>query len=224
MRWRPWRKERWFAQRGEDRRLAGLFAGRRRGFYIDVGAWDPTRDSVTKHFYDRGWRGVNVEPHPTYHALLAAERPRDVNLGVALGAERGERSLTLVGASGLATFESAFAESADRWVAANRPAPAQISQIVVEVVTLADVCRQHVPPGTPIDFLKIDVEGWEEQVLRGGDWDAYRPEILVVEAVVPLTDLPAWDSWDGFVRARGYTFLEFDGLNRWYRRSDAARR
>jgi FkbM family methyltransferase len=173
---------------------------------------------VTKHFYDRGWRGVNVEPHPARHALLVAQRRRDVNLRVALGAERGERSLTLVGATGLATFEPAFAENAERWVTANRPAPAAVSRILVEVVTLADVCRAHVPPATAIDFLKIDVEGWEEQVLRGGDWDAYRPEILVIEAVAPLSDIPAWASWDGFVRAQRYAFIEFDGLNRWYRR------
>jgi hypothetical protein len=54
----------WYAQHGEDRSLAGLLGRRRRGFYIDVGAWDPVQDSVTKHFYDRGWRGINVEPHP----------------------------------------------------------------------------------------------------------------------------------------------------------------
>jgi FkbM family methyltransferase len=219
MPWPPWRKQRWFAQHGEDRRLAALFAGRRRGFYIDVGAWDPTKDSVTKHFYDRGWCGVNVEPHPAFHAQLVALRPRDVNLRVALGAERGERMLTLVGASGLATFEPALAENAEHWIAANRPAPAEISQTKVEVLTLADVCRAHVPAATAIDFLKIDVEGWEEQVLRGGDWAAYRPEILVIEAVAPLSDVPAWEAWDGFVRAQDYGFIEFDGLNRWYRRT-----
>jgi len=108
MPWPPWRKERWFAQHGEDRRLAELLAGRRRGFYVDVGAWNPTQDSVTKHFYDRGWRGINVEPHPALHALLVAQRPRDVNLRLALGAEPGERTLTLVGATGLATFEPAL--------------------------------------------------------------------------------------------------------------------
>ena len=86
------------------------------------------------------------------------------------------------------------------------------------VTTLADVCRSHVPAGTAIDFLKIDVEGWEEHVLRGGDWQTYRPQILVVEAVAPLSDVPAWETWDGFVCAQGYAFITFDGLNRWYRR------
>lgn len=219
MRWPPWKKERWFAQHGEDRKLAALLAGRRRGFYVDVGAWEPVQDSVTKHFYDRGWHGINVEPHPACHAMLVAARPRDVNLCVALGERCEERTLWLTGTTGLGTFEPELAGVAERWIATNRPEPAIASQIAVEVSTLADVCRAHVPPGTAIDFLKIDVEGWEERVLRGGDWDAYRPEILVIEAVVPLSDVPAWEPWDGFVRANGYDLIDFDGLNRWYRRA-----
>jgi FkbM family methyltransferase len=218
MRWPPWRAERWYAQHGEDRRLAELLAQTRRGFYIDVGAWEPVQDSVTKHFYDRGWRGINVEPNPAYHAMLVQSRPRDVNLCIALGDVQEQRTLTLVGSTGLSTFEAEFVEPAERWIAANRPEPAKISQISVTVTTLADVCREYVPAGTTIDFLKIDVEGWEEQVLRGGDWQTYRPQILVIEAVAPLSDVPAWETWDGFVCAQGYAFIAFDGLNRWYRR------
>ncbi len=206
----------WYGQHGEDRRLAELLAHRRRGFYIDVGAWDPVQDSVTKHFYDRGWHGINVEPHPGFAELLARARPRDVTLPVALADVPGEQTLTLVGHTGLSSFEDAFASHAEAWVKENRERPAAIERVTVPVLTLAEICRRHVPPGTQIDFLKIDVEGWEDRVLRGGDWDAYRPRILLIEAVEPLTEVPAWEAWDGFVRERGYAFLEFDGLNRWY--------
>jgi FkbM family methyltransferase len=214
------RKQRWFAQHGEDRRLASLLRSKRRGFYIDVGAWDPVKDSVTKYFYERGWRGVNIEPHPVVYDRLAAARPRDVNLRVALGSEHGERVLTLIGLSGLATFDATFAKSAERWMAAERPVPAEVSHIPVPVLTLADVCRAHVPASTEIDFLKIDVEGSEGDVLRGGDWERYRPKILVIEAVEPLSDIPSWDTWDGFVLEQSYECIDFDGLNRWYRRID----
>jgi FkbM family methyltransferase len=213
-----WRRERWFAQHGEDRRLAKLLAGRRRGFYVDVGAWDPHQDSVTKYFYERNWRGVNVEPHPVLYQRLVAARPKDVNLPVALGATNEERLLTLVGNSGLTTFDQHFAGNAERWLAENGRGQPEVAQIRVQVTTLAEVCRRYVPAGTSIDFLKIDVEGAEGDVLRGGDWANYRPEILVVEAVQPLTSIPAWDDWDDFVRSCGYAFIEFDGLNRWYRR------
>jgi FkbM family methyltransferase len=217
----PFRRESpWYAQRGEDRRLATLLGKRRRGFYIDVGAWDPVTDSVTKHFYDRGWRGINIEPHPVFHARLAAARRRDINLPVALGDVPGTERIILVGETGLSTFEAPFAGYAEEWVKENRHSPATVDERPVEVTTLAAICRAHVPPRTEIDFLKIDVEGWEERVLRGGDWDAFRPRILVVEAVEPLRDTPNWESWDPFVRDQRYEFIEFDGLNRWYRRSD----
>jgi len=219
--WPPWKRPRWYGQRGEDRRLAQLLAGRRRGFYVDVGAWDPVQDSTTKHFYDRGWRGINVEPHPRFAERLRATRPRDVTLQVALADAPGEKTLTLVGDSGLATFDPSLARRAADWMRSNRPHPPLVEQIVVPVSTLAEVCAAHVPPGVEIDFLKVDVEGWEGAVLRGGDWQRFRPLVLLIEAVVPLGDEPAWQDWDGFVRDRGYAFLEFDGLNRWYRRADA---
>jgi FkbM family methyltransferase len=217
--WPLRRRKIWYAQRGEDRRLAELLRHRRRGFYIDVGAWHPERDSTTKHFYDRGWRGINVEPHPAFFALLERERPRDVNLCVALGDRAGDELFTLVGETGLSTFEKPFAAGAERWVAENRDRPAVVTTISVAVTTLASVCRRYVPPDTEIDFLKVDVEGWEERVLRGADWAAYRPHILVIEAVEPLGNVAAWGPWDAYVRDQGYDFIEFDSLNRWYRRA-----
>ena len=59
-------------------------SGVRHGFYIDVGAGDPDRDSVTRAFYERGWHGINVDPDPGCFAALTERRERDVNLPVAL--------------------------------------------------------------------------------------------------------------------------------------------
>jgi hypothetical protein len=67
-----------------------------------------------------------------------------------------------------------------------------------------------------IDFLKIDVEGLEGKVIEAGDWRSYRPTIVVVEAIDPRGAL-TWEAWEPMLLAHGYTFLEFDGLNRWYR-------
>lgn len=69
-----------YAQNFEDVMLHRAFRNVERGFYVDVGAFDPTHDSVTKAFYDRGWNGINIEPIPEYHARFTAERPRDINL------------------------------------------------------------------------------------------------------------------------------------------------
>ena len=65
-----------YAQNFEDVMLERAFANVEAGFWIDVGAWDPDVDSVTRHFSDRGWRGVNCEPNPHYFNLYRDRRPR----------------------------------------------------------------------------------------------------------------------------------------------------
>lgn len=79
-----------YAQLLEDVILYCALKDVEKGFYIDVGANDPTNDSVTKFFYDRGWHGINIEPLPDRCALLAEKRPRDINLCVGLGSEHGK--------------------------------------------------------------------------------------------------------------------------------------
>jgi hypothetical protein len=76
------------------------------------------------------------------------------------------------------------------------------------------VCEEHVTG--PIDFLKIDVEGFEEEVIAGANWQRFRPTVVVVEATHPQTNRLTHGSWDPLLREAGYTFELFDGLNRFY--------
>jgi hypothetical protein len=82
------------------------------------------------------------------------------------------------------------------------------------VTTLAKLCERH-DLGS-IDFLKIDVEGAEGDVLFGGDWKRFRPKVIVIEAVTPMALEPAWQDWEPFLIAQGYRFVLFDTLNRFY--------
>src|SRR5690348_4811918 len=108
-----------YAQNGEDVLLERLFGGQADGFYVDVGANDPTELSLTRHFYDRGWRGVNVEPVPDAYARLCAERPRDVNLQVGLSDRAGAMTFYEVAdQTVLSTFSS---EQAALYRADGRP-------------------------------------------------------------------------------------------------------
>ena len=74
-----------YAQNREDILLWRALRDLRKGFYIDVGAEDPTQDSVTRAFYERGWQGINVEPVQGHFDKLCTERPRDLTLQVAIG-------------------------------------------------------------------------------------------------------------------------------------------
>ena len=100
-----------YAQNREDVLLERVFADVENGFYIDVGAADPVLQSVTKHFYDRGWRGINVEPLPACFHRLQVTRPRDINLNMGLSACRGEMTFyELPSCPGWSTFSSSRAQ------------------------------------------------------------------------------------------------------------------
>jgi FkbM family methyltransferase len=198
-----------FAQNGEDVVLARAFGERTDGFYIDVGAWAPDEGSVTKHFYDRGWRGVNVEPSREAFARLHAERPRDVNLNVCLSDRAG-------GATFYEGVESERSTLSPKVVA--HAANLRFAARATTVRTLADVCAEHAP--AHIDFLKIDVEGHEAEVIAGADWDRWRPVVLLVEATEPGTAVPSHARWEHRLLAADYEFALFDGLNRFYVRGE----
>ena len=99
-----------YAQNFEDVILERAFKGQATGFYIDVGAWEPAVDSVTKHFYDNGWRGINIEPLLVYHTKLEQQRIGDINLNIALLDKPGTAPLYTVPGTGLSTFDSNYAD------------------------------------------------------------------------------------------------------------------
>jgi FkbM family methyltransferase len=139
------------AQNQEDIMLWRALRQVEDGFYIDVGAADPAVDSVTRVFYEHGWRGINLEPNLAYFAALREARPRDVNLPFGAGRAAGTRTFHVVEGTGLSTFDAEIA-------ARHRAGGWTVTAQTVETVTLADICRRHRPQG-PIHFLKIDVEG-----------------------------------------------------------------
>lgn len=197
-----------YAQNHEDVVLARGFPAPS-GFYIDVGAGSPEIHSVTKHFYDRGWHGVNVEPLPRWHRELEKARPRDINLAFGLAAAPGELEFFDVSAD--AAEESTFsAEVADRL----RERGFQLKVTTVAVTTLAAVCDEHAEGA--IDFLKIDVEGLELEVLRGGDWTRFRPAVVVVESTEPGSGKLAETGVLEFMTDMRYLPVLFDGLNTFY--------
>ena len=216
-----------YAQNYEDVILERCFKGTENGFYVDVGAWDPLEHSVTHHFYERGWHGINVEPNPEYFERLVRARPRDVNLQLALG-ERDQDSETfsILKGSGVSTLRQLPADYIENL--RTRGFPLESAQ--VPLASLATVCREHVPAGTEIDFMKIDVEGWETQVLRGHDWERWRPKVLVVEAITPVDFdrasggdiyVDTSSEWQSVVTDAGYLFGLNDGLNRFYVRAES---
>ncbi len=198
-----------YSQCGEDILLWRALKDVSEGFYIDIGAYDPNEDSVTRIFYDAGWSGINIEPNPAMLARFVKERPRDINIGVAVSHSDAEIELNVVEESGLTTLVGDIAEM-------HRRDGLVVEKIPVRTRPLADIWDEYVPNGQQVHFLKIDVEGAEDAVIRGGDWVRHRPWLLVVEAVKPNSTIECHHDWDPLLKEAGYVFVNFDGLNRYY--------
>jgi FkbM family methyltransferase len=198
-----------YAQNYEDVMLWRALRHIERGFYIDIGAWSPDLDSVTRAFSEREWRGINIEPDPYYFAQLTERRPNDINLRLAIGAHSGTTAMYFIPQSGLST-------AAEKLVIDYRAKGWELREEVVELSTLAEVCSAYVASGLDIHFLKIDVEGLERDVLAGNDWSRFRPWIVIVEAMLPNSQIECHGEWDDIITSAGYQFVYADGLNRYY--------
>jgi len=204
-----------YAQRFEDLHLLRCFGERRDGFYIDIGSGHPVYDNMSFAFYLRGWRGITVEPNPWLSQLTRAIRPRDRHIEAAVGAAPGETTFFLVD-----EYHGLSTTIADHARAAQRQFGKGARSLTVPVVTLAELCRAYAPAS--FDFLKVDVEGAETDVLLNGDWQRFHPKVVVVEALAPYTLAPAWDAWEPFLATHGYRYVLFDSLNRYYLADEAS--
>lgn len=189
----------------EDLILYHVLKGEKNIFWIDVGCNDPDIGSVTKAFYERGHRGINIDIEDGMMRITKKQRPNDVNLCVGVGSEEGEASFYRQGDwGGLSTL-----------VEGNRREEAVMTENKVRITTLKKICDEYVVD-TVISFLKIDVEGMEKDVLLGMDFDTYRPKILVIESTLPCTDIPNYKEWESIVFDGKYHLAYTHGINRYY--------
>jgi FkbM family methyltransferase len=204
-----------YAQRFEDLYLMRCFGDRSEGFYIDIGSGHPVYDNVSFAFYLKGWHGITVEPNPWLSRLSRAVRPRDRHVDALVGASSGEATFYRVHEfHGLSTMIEGHAQSALHQFGKSAEAA------TVPLTTLAELCDGHAPAS--FDFLKVDVEGAEGDVLKGGDWRRFRPKVVVAEALAPYTLAAAFAEWEALLAEHGYRYVWFDSLNRYYLAGEAA--
>lgn len=196
-----------YAQNFEDVMLWRAFKHVQNGFYIDVGAQDPVIDSVSLAFYERGWRGVHVEPSTLYAEKIRRARPDEILIQAAVGSEGGVLRFYEIADTGLSTGDPQLAEK-------HREAGYSVREIDVPRVTLVSILDRY--SDRDIHWLKIDVEGMESEVLQGWLPSLIRPWVVVIESTIPLTQAETHDKWEPLLLELGYDFIYFDGLNRFY--------
>lgn len=196
-----------YAQNFEDVMLWRALSKVEHGFYIDIGAQDPLIDSVSRAFHEHGWRGIHVEPTPHYADMLREQRPGDRVIQAAVGNGPTLMQFFEIQNTGVSTAVPFIAKQ-------HQERGFHVQEITVPCLTLAaifDTCSDQ-----EIHWLKIDVEGFEREVLSSWGPSPARPWIVIVESTLPLTQVETHQAWESILTDCGYEYAYFDGLNRYY--------
>lgn len=163
-----------YSQYGEDLIINKLLDYKTKGVYLDIGANDPDLLNNTKFFYNKGWSGVNIEPNKTLFDKLSKYRTRDKNLNIGLGPKKDKIPFYEMSEDTLSTFskEDVFRMEKEGYKIK--------STKKVQVLPLKDIFNKHLY-GVNVDFLSIDVEGFEIEVLKSNDWSKFRASLIIVE-------------------------------------------
>lgn len=176
-----------------------FFRDRPRGFFVEVGANDPKKDSQSYHLEEAGWTGILVEPLPDLAAELRRQRKAQVFEVACSSPDQAGQIMRLHVAGAFSSFDPNLAVTGMR---ADRT-------IDVTVRTLDDVLSEGNAPA-PIDLMSVDVEGHELQVLSGFDFERWKPRLVLLEDHVSSLDKHR------FMTRAGYALMRRSGLNGWY--------
>jgi FkbM family methyltransferase len=196
-----------YAQNFEDVMLWRALGHIQNGFYIDIGAQHPVIDSVSKAFYEKGWRGIHVEATPAYAKLLREDRPDEIVIEAAVSDQHGSMTFYEIPETGLSTGDSRVAEM-------HKKKGFTVMEIRVPTITLADIFT--LGGDKEINWLKIDVEGMEKQALGGWGDPKKIPCIVVVESTAPNSKIEVSSEWCEKLLSYGYEYTYFDGLSKYY--------
>tara|TARA_B100002019_G_C21159131_1_gene542339 strand:+ start:84 stop:800 length:717 start_codon:yes stop_codon:yes gene_type:complete len=166
-------KKNYFSFSGVDVIIENIFREKMNGFYIDVGCQHPIKNNNTYLLYKKGWKGINIDLDSDNINLFNIARPKDDNINIAVSNKVGESDLFFYHKkSPINTIDKKTSDFQK----------ADVSEIKkVKTTSLTNIINSSKYKNNKIDLLTIDVEGHETQVLKGFDFNLYKPNVIVVE-------------------------------------------
>ncbi|MCO7246812.1 FkbM family methyltransferase [Halomonas sp. Mc5H-6] len=165
-----------YSQEGEDLILMRFFENKDDGFYVDVGAHHPKRFSNTYLFYKKGWCGINIDAKPGSMEAFKEKRCRDINIEKPISEKPMTLTYYMFNEPALNGFSKEISESRDGVNGFKVE-----SKIKLNTERLDRILDEYISPGTEIDFLSIDVEGLDFEVIKSLDLARYNPKFILVE-------------------------------------------
>lgn len=185
-----------YSEFGEDFVAAVILGFKKNGYYVDVGAFQPKQLSVTYYFYKKlGWKGLVIEPNPAAKDLFEKQRPRDQFLNKGVSQKEGALAYYEFNDPTLNSFAPEVREQNNSIFVRERTIP---------VEPLSALLASHVPKGTQIDLMNVDVEGLDLEVLKSNDWEAFTPRVLVVEDHTFNPEKPLESETVQFLKSKGF--------------------
>jgi FkbM family methyltransferase len=191
-----------YSQEGEDMILRRIFENQEIGFYVDVGAHHPRRFSNTYHFYRRGWSGINIEPNPDVLPAFISDRPRDINLSLGVSDTASTLTYYYFDESALNTFDENIVKSR---LLNTRYRLVNTREVMVD--RLDNILRKYLPAGAEIDYISVDVEGFDLEVLRSNDWILFRPKCVLAEVLNVTLEEAMKGDIVSFMNRQGYALV-----------------
>lgn len=187
----------YYSQNGEDILLLRYFNRIEKGFYVDVGAHNPVRFSNTLKLYQKGWRGINIDALPGSKNIFDEIRPEDINLELGISESKSSLEYFMFNEPALNTFDPQVAKRKD-----GKQGYLIEQTKLIQTYSLSEVLDTYLPSNRTIDYLNIDVEGLDFQVLRSNNWDKYSPSVITIESN---------DSWENVTENDTYRLLKTKG-------------
>ena len=201
-----------YSQNGEDLVIDELLGHKHNGYYLDVGAGDPLRFNNTKRFYKRGWTGINIEPNSRLFLKLKDDRKRDVNLNVGIGLSTSTVTFFKFIPDTLSTFST---QEAERY----KKQGYRLFEVPEVELHRLDVILSEYCGTREIDFMSVDTEGLDLDVLQSNDWNRFKPRVVCVESVrhgINWNTVEAGTDCERLLASFGYEKVHDSGLNSIY--------
>lgn len=172
----------------------------KQGTYIETGMWEPISMSNSYVFYEMGWSGLLIEPHPAWYRKVKSTRPRDITIHSAVGEIEGTVQLNVASAASSILTEWSMTPT---------------HAIDVPIQRLSKILEAYPQFNRP-DFFSLDVEGWELQALNGVDWNLFRPTVICIESVEWNPFKRVHNKWEHILLSQGYKLICHNMQNRFY--------
>lgn len=189
-----------FSQTGEDRVLASIFREQKTGFYVDIGAHHPKLYSNTHLFYLKGWRGINIDAMPGSMKLFRQYRPRDTNVEIPVGRIKKTLTYHIFSDPAVNTFSKSHAKTLEE-----RGEHRLVDKKTLKVYPLRAVLSKYLLGKQTVDFLSVDVEGMDWEILVSFSWKAHRPSVVVVEDLTFSVERPTKSRIYKLIYNKGYS-------------------